>query len=180
MEELYLEKPIVNFMWILNELFWNMWRAMKWRREEGSLSFLVSVCSDRPVVGVAKGCYGLNMQSWCHSPTWVALDSEFYDKLFPSLGVFGATHTVRLLSFQKNSNVSFCSSLSVPQDRGRTPHLSWEVDTTPVICWELNFWAGLVSDNAVLPSVISSLPVSPWPSWGSQPQPCSSISTLSN
>lgn len=109
-----------------------------------------------------------------------ALDLEFYDKLFPSLGVFGATHTVRLLSLQKNSNISFCSSLSVPQT-GEEQLISVE-RWTP--CWSFagNWTSELAGLRPCCSSICNLLPatVSPWPSWGSQPQLRSSSSAVSN
>lgn len=63
-----------------------------------------------------------------------------WQRSFPLLRVFGAAHTARLLSFQKNSNLFFCYPLTVPR-------------ATLALCWELNFWASLVS-VFVLRSVI--------------------------
>lgn len=75
----------------------------------------------------------------------------------PSLGVFGATHTVRLLSFQKNSNIFlFLPQCAPRQGKNTSSQLRGGHHTGHLLGIELLSW--LVSYCVVLPSVICSLP----------------------
>lgn len=75
----------------------------------------------------------------------------------PSLGVFGATHTVRLLSFQKNSNIFlFLPQCAPRQGKNTSSQLRGGHHAGHLLGIELLSW--LVSYCVVLPSVICSLP----------------------
>lgn len=159
-------------MWILNELFWNMWRAMKRRREEGSLAFLASVCSGWPVVAVAGGCYGLNMQSWCHSPTWVALDSGV---LWHALSLFWSLwrnpHSqTAVISEEFKCLFLFLPQCAPRQGKNTSSQLRGGHHAGHLLGIELLSWPGL---RQCCSSICNLFPatVSPWPSWGSTTTP---------
>lgn len=167
-------------MWILNELFWNMWGAMKQRREEGSLALLASVCSGWPVVGVAGRCYGLSMQSCCRSPTWVALNSEFYDKLCPlSWSLWRNPHSQTAVISEEFKYLSVPPSVC---PKTGEEHLISVERWTPHWSFAGNWTFELAGFILCCSSICNLLPAtaSPWPSWGSQPQLRSSISALSS
>lgn len=145
-------------MWILNELFWNMWRAMKRRREEGSLASLASVCSGWPVVAVAGGCYGLNTQSWYHS---LSLSWSLWRNPLSQTAVISEEFKCLFL---------FLPQCALRQGKNTSSQLRGGHHAGHLLGIELLSWPGLRrcrSSICLLPPATVSL----WPSWGSTTTP---------